>query len=1339
MNTYNPFNRHRGVTLLIVLAMMVMFAMLVTTFMVIVSLNRRNAEHYAKFLTGEPSKASVSASKGSGVQNQGECEAAFQLLLVGSKNWDNVVAPHSILENLYGHQSSVPFGGMGAGYDEASTSDSALLSLQDSEGKSFALRPNILAPSSNGNREYLGILGNVQMNPDYTAPDYMTMFLAWNDFKNGKLERVIPSFHRPQLVRYWNDVDPTELRKYVLRPLPTDHPSFTGSNPAANFANLKKFLTEGPWDVDNDGDGRADGIWLDIGLPVKEHTTGTLYKPLISFYVIDMDGRINVNTIGNLKKRTEPNEAMGMGLGSAELYSDLLTEDILTKRYGSDGKPGGTNNDLLNNNGINIDAYTKGGLVADWLGTTPMEFDNLGNRKMGTPLAVDDIPYLMDPYPSANNSDTPFDENNLESLLRSVIDMDYSRLPHEFRNLLGNPYNPRTPALPLPELRYSLTARSSDIPVAAINHVWTESGYTTLHERAQSLGGDALWNLLPGELTQWGKKVNLNRLALRDDWMDGGNALLKAKAQFVQEIFYLFRILLHEQIKDQETLERLAQWSVNLVDFIDPDDAMTPFIFQTSPTGNIVAFDNSTLIEKVIVGTLTARDLSNNDCKLIWGLEKSEVVISETFAVHDRKVSHNNGNVPEFVQKERPQGSLFVELYRQGNPQRNYSASHLVEPDGTLNLAKQTSAEDYVWRLAIGEATKTEIKLGGWDKGNTNNNALYQLLNPDNGEIKYPQFYQWSNGSADDGHYHPDLGSPERFIWFGKELHNANAETRRRSFVNAQENNVALAPDSLLVIAPRNETIFTTPPATVNLPAIQTADPTRVRTMIATNPEANIFLADGSTTRGLGGNVSEPLPTQVFGDGYGQSPSSSMQYFDGRVPGTIPRQFGTVLCYKTICLQRLADPNRAHDPLCNPYLTVDWSMLDLQVINSDPTRETEKTALPDNAVGEGLFVSRQWNQKTPSGLSNIWDRILEGVSDTNGVGLDASGPTHTFGVSDYSKLIHFPWNDAPFMNTGELMLVPATAPGRFGVEFHDNGTSTDFCGDMPRFGYRYNRDIKNAHLYRDWCDSAHQRLFDFVHVPSRFTGAITSMREPGKINLNTVTEKGWEALKNGREGTFFPSYQDFYNYRQFTDTFNVYTTPTEFRPFRSPSAMRLTPKWAIQGGPPLTTATVLDWYRMSISDLVLLNREADNPYTALENIMRLFDVTTTRSNVFAIWITVGYFKVEKVDYATFRQQYPALSHIDSRNMFNAVYPDGYLLREEMGLDDGAVRRYMEFYLIDRSALVGSQPPYTFVRGEEQGTENIILKKISLEQGMATQTNKFRDDSATITPSPPPSP
>jgi hypothetical protein len=162
----------------------------------------------------------------------------------------------------------------------------------------------------------------------------------------------------------------------------------------------------------------------------------------------------------------------------------------------------------------------------------------------------------------------------------------------------------------------------------------------------------------------------------------------------------------------------------------------------------------------------------------------------------------------------------------------------------------------------------------------------------------------------------------------------------------------------------------------------------------------------------------------------------------------------------------------------------------------------------------------------------------------------------------------------------------------------------------------------------------------------------------------------------------------------------------------------------LSGGTALPlTETLLGW-KSSAGNPVLLDDQADNPYTVLENVMRLFDVTTTRSNVFAIWMTVGFFKVEKVEYdLPFRQRCP---HIDSKDMFDAVYPDGYLLGKEMGLDDGTVKRYRAFYLIDRSVFAASSPPFVFERGKQQNTEDVILKQTLLESGRA-QNRQFRDD------------
>ncbi|MDR2441645.1 MAG: hypothetical protein LBE12_19965, partial [Planctomycetaceae bacterium] len=224
------------------------------------------------------------------------------------------------------------------------------------------------------------------------------------------------------------------------------------------------------------------------------------------------------------------------------------------------------------------------------------------------------------------------------------------------------------------------------------------------------------------------------------------------------------------------------------------------------------------------------------------------------------------------------------------------------------------------------------------------------------------------------------------------------------------------------------------------------------------------------------------------------------------------------------------------------------------------------------------------------------------------------------------------------------------------------------------------------------------RLFDYVRVPSKFAGTIRGwysdnnnnpkpiyeMREPGKINLNTATEPAWKALRGSSNRTWngYTDANGLGSLRHKEAIDNNY--PSEFIPFRSPQATALVP--------PLTTIDVVDPddkdnLVQNPSNTTLLRTgllkpepDASNPYTALENYMRLSDMTTTRSNVFAVWITIGYFEV-------------TLGGID------AVYPDGYRLGAEKGLDNGTVKRHRAFYLIDRSIPVG------FRRGKVFKQEN----------------------------------
>ncbi len=117
-------------------------------------------------------------------------------------------------------------------------------------------------------------------------------------------------FHRPELINYLATNGgvacmalPDLLRAIMLRPSPVDHPSFTGSNPAFNPIT-------GPWDVDNDGDGITDSVWIDLGFASRTNGARRGHvstKLLFAIRCLDLDGRLNANAHGN-SSHTEPRQ-----------------------------------------------------------------------------------------------------------------------------------------------------------------------------------------------------------------------------------------------------------------------------------------------------------------------------------------------------------------------------------------------------------------------------------------------------------------------------------------------------------------------------------------------------------------------------------------------------------------------------------------------------------------------------------------------------------------------------------------------------------------------------------------------------------------------------------------------------------------------------------------------------------------------------------------------------------------------------------------------------------------------------------------------------------------------
>ncbi|MGE3407765.1 MAG: hypothetical protein AB7I37_13185 [Pirellulales bacterium] len=233
-----------------------------------------------------------------------------------------------------------PFSGTGFGYD----SSTGLTNRQDGIGREYALLPFAPIPLPDSVSSYAnewvdhqayilgpdGVAGTpddpINANEDYDGPDYNNMMLAGRVWTGTHYEVALPSLVRPDLIRYWfarqtaAGVDMTTpanqfaiLKRTCPRPLPLTpgHPLFTGSNPsfatsslwtdadsAGTATGIIDAMRNRNWDVDNDGDGRPDSVWIDFGFPVQTAPDGRRYKPLIAPLVLDMDGRLNVNAHG---------------------------------------------------------------------------------------------------------------------------------------------------------------------------------------------------------------------------------------------------------------------------------------------------------------------------------------------------------------------------------------------------------------------------------------------------------------------------------------------------------------------------------------------------------------------------------------------------------------------------------------------------------------------------------------------------------------------------------------------------------------------------------------------------------------------------------------------------------------------------------------------------------------------------------------------------------------------------------------------------------------------------------------------------------------------------------
>jgi hypothetical protein len=251
----------------------------------------------------------------------------------------------------------------------------------------------------------------------------------------------------------------------LFRPMPWDHPNFTGSNPNLTLSyspssaswnpnelyNVFKNIINEPnprlnggdpvplvgnrnvWDVDNDNDGLTDSVWVDPGLPIITTTDGRRYKRLAAILIKDLDGSVNINAHDNQQlarnvpgfyladnsfsgglATTATTVARGLGFGPAEVsLAPLFQTQTVLNAF-----PGPYTNLIWNRYTSNRLYNGPGGQqIPDTYDFNFVDTNSPPYYKGTTiPFAAPGLPYVRDSLAAIKHSGVPSDYSNYMGL-----------------------------------------------------------------------------------------------------------------------------------------------------------------------------------------------------------------------------------------------------------------------------------------------------------------------------------------------------------------------------------------------------------------------------------------------------------------------------------------------------------------------------------------------------------------------------------------------------------------------------------------------------------------------------------------------------------------------------------------------------------------------------------------------------------------------------------------------------------------------------------------------------------------------------------------------------------
>jgi hypothetical protein len=455
--------------------------------------------------------------------------------------------------------------------------------------------------------------------------------------------------------------------------------------------------TTGTNAVDNDNDGIRDGVWLDGVLPSRPSPSGT-FSYRVSYLVLDLDGRVNVNAAGMPDRAqgpytSTPAVSLGMGYGPADLDPSLVVSSApsLPSATGTSaftGAGAATPTDLWYANFLSGSGTTSAGVATDSQRRPPPGISLVGR-------------YGRDGVPGSPGDDTRGGQQTTGTSTdpaRYALTVAGTNAAADLKGQMRVYMRPPTGGQITPSLTFFVAQTGTDAvddpyevrlvdggprPAVAVSGVvpFNDDNPFTLSELERVLrASDADAATLPPRLAAGLSGVaQASRMRLTTDSWDTPAITGSAAAQIETALsgggigslaypwtnanaaspdvaaglrFNLNRPLTtaaetQEYCKGLYTLARAldpslsaqqaAQWAVNVCDFRDDDSRMTGFEYDT----NLANGWN-------VDGNLTTTN--DQDRGVVWGVERPDLLVAETAAWRET----TSGSSQLFVNLVRP-------------------------------------------------------------------------------------------------------------------------------------------------------------------------------------------------------------------------------------------------------------------------------------------------------------------------------------------------------------------------------------------------------------------------------------------------------------------------------------------------------------------------------------------------------------------------------------------------------------------------------------------------------------------------------------------------------------